>query len=59
MQGHVDVIRILLKHGADVTIQDSDGMTALHKVGNRHESIGLSVITAVIVRDFNLTFRNI
>ena len=30
--GRVDVVRCLLKHQADVTVVDSDGCTALHKV---------------------------
>ena len=30
----MDVTKLLIEHGADVTLVDSDGRTALHKVGS-------------------------
>ena len=33
MQGHVECVRTLLRHGAQVNIVDENGMTALHFAG--------------------------
>ena len=29
--GHTDVVKVLLQHGADVKVKDTDGQTPLHK----------------------------
>ena len=29
--GHSEAVRLLLRHNADITLQDSDGFTAVHK----------------------------
>ena len=34
-EGHVDVARILVEQGADVTAQDKDGSTPLHRASER------------------------
>lgn len=31
LQGHTQVVTLLLKHGADAALQDADGETPLHK----------------------------
>lgn len=38
--GHIDTVKLLLSHQADVKIQDSDGNTAAHRAGqNGHINI--------------------
>lgn len=40
ISGHLDVVKLLLNHGADVKVQDSDGNTAAHRSGqNGHSNI--------------------
>lgn len=40
LSGHLDVVKLLLNHRADVKVQDSDGNTAAHRAGqNGHFNI--------------------
>ena len=35
INGHLDIVRLLLTEGADITIADNDGWTALHYASDR------------------------
>lgn len=49
--GHIDIVKLLLNHQADVTIQDNDGNTAAHRAGqNGH----INVVHLLIQSDENL-----
>ena len=43
-RGHVEVVRALLKHGADVTAQNEDGMTPLHWASRKGRAEAIDVL---------------
>ncbi|KAK3280665.1 hypothetical protein CYMTET_11508 [Cymbomonas tetramitiformis] len=45
--GHVELVSLLLQHGPDLILQDTDGMTALHYAAlTEHEQISRSLVEA-------------
>jgi len=37
LEGHLDVVQVLLEHGADVNLRGEEGLTALHDaISNQH-----------------------
>jgi E3 ubiquitin-protein ligase mind-bomb len=56
-QGHVDIVRILLSHGANLEQRDADGDTALHYAcfGNQPDCISLLLSKGADINSINST----
>jgi hypothetical protein len=56
-QGHVDILRILLSHGANLEQRDADGDTALHYAcfGNQPDCISLLLSKGADINSINST----
>lgn len=51
LNGHRESLRILLDHGADITLRDDDGETALHKVASHGSVHQLEIIVSALSSD--------
>lgn len=49
--GHIDIVKLLLTHGADVKVQDSDGNTAAHRAG---QNCHLDIVNLLLQTDQTL-----
>lgn len=56
-QGHIDIVRILLSHGANLEQRDADGDTALHYAcfGNQPDCISLLLSKGADINSVNST----
>jgi E3 ubiquitin-protein ligase mind-bomb len=56
-QGHIDIVRILLTHGANLEQRDADGDTALHYAcfGNQPDCISLLLSKGADINSINST----
>lgn len=54
--GRTDHVRLLLEKGADPSIKDMDGMTAVHWSVQRHEVQALQVRAVMVVTAHKITW---
>lgn len=56
-QGHVDIVRVLLSHGANLEQRDADGDTALHYAcfGNQPDCLSLLLSKGANINSTNST----
>ena len=50
-KGHLQVARLLLRHGADLNIQDTSKQTALHKVIGQHDGVSIEAVQLLLDHD--------
>ena len=54
-RGHLDIVRLLLTEGADITIADNDGMTALHWASSRGH---LDIVRLLLTEGADITIAD-
>jgi ankyrin repeat protein len=53
--GHVDVVKLLLEKGADMTVRNREGWTPLHSASN---SGHIDVVKLLLEKDADVTVAN-